>query len=51
MINAMYGKMNAMKKAELQAMYSKMQGEETEMLKKKRSVELPEFSVSDELNH
>ena len=31
MINAMYGKLNAMKKVELQAAYGKMMGEEVEI--------------------
>lgn len=48
MINAMYGKMHAMKKHELQAMYSKMQ-EETEVEEGEEVLELPEFSVTDEL--
>lgn len=49
MINAMYGKMHAMKKHELQAMYSKMH-EESEMMEEEgEAVELPEFSVTDEL--
>jgi hypothetical protein len=48
MINAMYGKMHAMKKHELQAMYSKMQ-EETEVEEGEEVLELPEFSITDEL--
>jgi hypothetical protein len=31
MINAMYGKLNAMKKVDLQAAYGKMMGEEVEI--------------------
>jgi len=49
MLNAMYGKMAGMKKDQLTAMYSKMQ-EDYEDMEDGEAVELPEFSVKDELN-
>ena len=48
MLNAMYGKLSAMKKADLHAMYSKMEGDEIE--EDEEVVELPEFSYTDELD-
>ena len=49
MLNAMYGKMAGMKKDQLTAMYSKMQ-EDYEDMEDGEAVDLPEFSVKDELN-
>ena len=48
MLNAMYGKLSAMKKADLHAMYSKMEGVEIE--EDEEVVERPEFSYTDELD-
>lgn len=48
MLNAMYGKLSAMKKTDLHAMYSKMQ-EEFEDMEEAEAVELPEFSYAEEL--
>jgi hypothetical protein len=49
LLNAMYGKLSSMKKAELNAAYDKM-SEEFEDMEVSDAVELPEFSVTDELN-
>lgn len=48
MLNAMYGKLSAMKKADLHAMYSKMEGVEVD--EDGEAIELPEFSYTDELD-
>src|SRR6056300_295222 len=48
MLNAMYGKLSAMKKADLHAMYSKMEGFEVD--EDGDAVELPEFAYTDELD-
>lgn len=48
MLNAMYGKLSAMKKTDLHAMYSKMQ-EEFDDMEESEAVELPEFSYAEEL--
>lgn len=54
MINAMYGKMNAMKKVDLQAAYGKMMGEDVEMDEAEAIAEAPEVEVtvdfSEDLN-
>lgn len=54
MINAMYGKMNAMKKGDLQAAYGKMMGEDVEMDEAEAIAEAPEVEVtvdfSEDLN-
>jgi len=49
LLNAMYGKLSSMKKADLNAQYEKMQ-EDFEDMEVSDAVELPEFSVTDELN-
>jgi len=48
MLNAMYGKLSAMKKADLHAVYSKMEGVEVD--EDGEAIELPEFSYTDELD-
>jgi hypothetical protein len=48
MLNAMYGKLSAMKKADLHAVYSKMEGVEVD--EDGEAIELPEFSYNDELD-
>ena len=48
MLNAMYGKLSAMKKADLHAVYTKMEGYEVD--EDGEAVELPEFSYTDELD-
>jgi len=50
MLNAMYGKMAGMKKDQLMAMYGKMQEDYDLEEEDGEAVELPEFSVKDELN-
>ena len=54
MINAMYGKMNAMKKVDLQAAYGKMMGEDVEMDEAEAIAEAPQVEVtvdfSEDLN-
>ena len=47
LLNAMYGKLSSMKKADLNAVYSKF-SEDFEM-EESDAIELPEFSVTDEL--
>ncbi len=49
LLNAMYGKLSSMKKADLNAQYDRMQ-EDFEDMEVSDAVELPEFSVTDELN-
>ena len=49
LLNAMYGKLSSMKKADLNAAYTKM-SEEFDDMEVSDAVELPEFSVTDELN-
>jgi hypothetical protein len=49
LLNAMYGKLSSMKKADLNAAYTKF-SEEFEDMEVSDAVELPEFSVTDELN-
>jgi hypothetical protein len=49
LLNAMYGKLSSMKKADLNAAYTKM-SEDFEDMEVSDAVELPEFSVTDELN-
>ena len=49
MLNAMYGQLSAMKKADLHAMYSKMK-EDFEDVEEGEAVALPEFSYTDELD-
>ena len=48
MLNAMYGRLSAMKKADLHAMYSKFEGFEVD--EDGEAIELPEFSYTDELD-
>ena len=50
MLNAMYGKLSAMKKADLHAMYSKMHEDLDLEEMDEEVVDLPEFTYSDELN-
>ena len=49
MLNAMYGQLSAMKKADLHAMYTKMK-EDFEDVEEGEAVELPEFSYTNELD-
>jgi hypothetical protein len=46
MINAMYGKMNAMKKGDLQAAYGKMMGEDVEIEDAEEISEAPQIEVN-----
>jgi len=50
MLNAMYGKLSAMKKADLQASYGKMMGEEFE-LDEEESIEETHYDFSEDLNN